>query len=174
MAQEVHPTDIGEEQTRCSVCHRHDAVQAYITAHQPRWHTRTGRRIQKTYRQTDIRQLSSPGGSSQDMEPQGETPGGMPLYQRDSRTIPQSSGHEEEVDGLDARKHHLRGSQWLWLVSQTTWRNHSCKSSTTPIMKQKKWDNHSTLTIPLASIKWYHLVSVVTGVAYYESWRHLL
>jgi len=27
----------------------------------------------------------------------------MPLYQRDSRTIPQSSGDEEEVDGLDAR-----------------------------------------------------------------------
>ena len=26
----------------------------------------------------------------------------MPLYQRDGRTIPQSSGHEEEVDGLDA------------------------------------------------------------------------
>ncbi len=56
-----------------------------------------------TYRETDIRQLSSPGRSSQDMEPQGETPGGMPLYQRDGRTIPQSSGHEEEVDGLDAR-----------------------------------------------------------------------
>lgn len=26
----------------------------------------------------------------------------MPLYQRDSRTIPQSSGHEEETDGFDA------------------------------------------------------------------------
>ena len=37
------------------------------------------------------------------MEPRGETLGGMPLYQRDSRTTPQSSGHEEEVDGLDAR-----------------------------------------------------------------------
>ena len=55
-----------------------------------------------TYRETDIRQLSSPGRGSQDMEPRGETPGGMPLYQRDSRTTPQSSGHEEEVDGLDA------------------------------------------------------------------------
>ena len=39
----------------------------------------------------------------QDMEPRGETPRGMPLYQRDSRTIPQSSWHEEEVDELDAR-----------------------------------------------------------------------
>ena len=37
------------------------------------------------------------------MEQRGEMPGGMPLYQRDSRTIPQSSRHEEEVDGLDAR-----------------------------------------------------------------------
>lgn len=37
------------------------------------------------------------------MELRGETPGGRPLYQRDSRIIPQSSGHEEEVDGLDAR-----------------------------------------------------------------------
>ena len=37
------------------------------------------------------------------MEPRGETPGGMPLYQRDSRTIPQSSWHEEEVDGLETR-----------------------------------------------------------------------
>lgn len=36
------------------------------------------------------------------MEQRGETPGGMPLYQRDSRTIPQSSGHEEETDGFDA------------------------------------------------------------------------
>ena len=60
-------------------------------------------RIQKTYRQTDIRQLSSPGRNCQDMEPRGETPGGMPLYQRDSRPIPKSSRHEEEVDGLDAR-----------------------------------------------------------------------
>ena len=72
------------------------------------------------------------------------------------------------------QRHHLKESRWLWLVSQTTWRNHSCKLSTTPMMKQKQWDNHSTLTVPLASIKWYHLVSVVTGVAYYESWRHLL
>lgn len=37
------------------------------------------------------------------MEPRGETPGGMPLYQRDSRTILQSSWHEEEVDGLETR-----------------------------------------------------------------------
>ena len=37
------------------------------------------------------------------MSDRGETPGGMPLYQRDGRTIPQSSGHEEEGDGLDAR-----------------------------------------------------------------------
>lgn len=37
------------------------------------------------------------------MKPRGETTGGMPLYQRDSRTIPQSSRHEEEIDGLDAR-----------------------------------------------------------------------
>ena len=38
------------------------------------------------------------------MEPRGETPGGMPLYQRDGRTIPQSSRHEEEVDGLDGKQ----------------------------------------------------------------------
>lgn len=55
------------------------------------------------YRETDIRQLSSPGGSCQDMEQRGETSGGMPLYQRDGCSIPKSSGHEVEVDGLDAR-----------------------------------------------------------------------
>ena len=33
---EYNSTDIGKEQTRCSVCHRNDAVQAYTTAHQPR------------------------------------------------------------------------------------------------------------------------------------------
>lgn len=32
MAQEIHPTDTGEEQTRCCVCHSHDAVQTYTTA----------------------------------------------------------------------------------------------------------------------------------------------
>ena len=56
-----------------------------------------------TYWKTCIRQLSSLSGSSQDMEPRGETPGGMPLYQRDGWTIPKSSGHEEEADKLDAR-----------------------------------------------------------------------
>lgn len=29
MAQEIHPTDTGEEQTRYCVCHSHDAVQTY-------------------------------------------------------------------------------------------------------------------------------------------------
>lgn len=37
------------------------------------------------------------------MKPRGKTAEGMPLYQRDGWAIPQSSGHEEEVDGLDAR-----------------------------------------------------------------------
>ena len=72
------------------------------------------------------------------------------------------------------QRHHLKESRWLWLVSQTTWRNHSCILSTTTIMKQNQWDDHSALTVPLASIKWYHFVSVVTGVAYHESWRYLL
>lgn len=30
MAQEIHPTDTGEEQTRCCVCHSRDAVQKHI------------------------------------------------------------------------------------------------------------------------------------------------
>lgn len=37
------------------------------------------------------------------MEPRGETPRGMPLYQRDSRTIPTLSMDKEKADGLDAR-----------------------------------------------------------------------
>lgn len=37
------------------------------------------------------------------MEPRGETPRGMLLYQRACRTIPQSSWHEKEIDGLDAK-----------------------------------------------------------------------
>lgn len=37
------------------------------------------------------------------MKPRGETAGGMLLYQRDSRTILQSSWHEEEIDGLETR-----------------------------------------------------------------------
>ena len=32
MAQEIHPTDTGEEQTRCCVCHCHDAMQAHSSA----------------------------------------------------------------------------------------------------------------------------------------------
>ena len=112
----IHSTDIGEEQTRCSVFHRHGAVQTYTTAHQPWWHTRIGRRIQKTYRETDIWQLSSPGGNCQDMEPRGETPGGMSIYRWECRTIPTLSRYEEEIDGLDARD-----VFWRWACGSSSW-----------------------------------------------------